>query len=348
MPPIYINRIETAHPPYECHHITRNYLDRCFPPATEIGSHLARIFSKLGIEKRYSVLSDFAQFYAAGTFPGTAERMRVYAEQALPLAGLALEPLFAHEDRDAITHVIVTSCTGFYAPGLDIEIIQRFGLRPTVARTLIGFMGCYAAIPALQQATHIVRSDPSARVLMVNLELCSLHFRHNAPLDQQISFLLFADGCAASIISARPYGVRLQSFHRAILPDTQHLMRWTISDEGFYMNLDEQVPAALTACIRRERDHMLDGRSVREMASWAIHPGGRAIVDAIQDELQLDDRAVQCARTVLNNYGNMSSPTLLFVLQEILRDPQQRGPGCGMAFGPGLTLESFRYSIEDA
>ncbi len=350
--PVYINKIETAHPPFECHQLIPKYLNHFFPDDSKTKESLARALAKLGIEKRYCILEqafDFENpergFYSA-KIPSTAERMQVYAEQALPLASLALEPLLANEDLAAITHLIITSCTGFYAPGLDIDILQHFGLNKNISRTLIGFMGCYAAVPALRQAFDIVRSQPTARVLMVNLEICSLHFRPNAPLDQQLSFLLFADGAAASIISAKPQGVRLDSFYTAVMPNTLDLMRWTISDDGFYMDLDAKIPETLKVCLQQERQNILNSNAVQDMASWAVHPGGRAILDAVQSELDLPETALQFSRWVLKNYGNMSSPTIMFVLQKIMQDEASRGKGCGMAFGPGLTLESFLYSIE--
>ncbi len=349
---VYINKIKTANPPYECHQLTKEYLNYFFPPDTDMGVLLAKVFAKLGIEKRYTVLKQAFNFtdkelgfYSGENFPSTEDRMKVYAENVLPLSSLALEPLLVGEDRKTITHLIITSCTGFYAPGLDIEIIQKFGLNKNVERTLIGFMGCYAAVPALKQAFHTVRSNPEARVLMVNAELCSLHFRTNAPLDQQISFLLFADGCAASLISSKPQGVRLDSFYSAVMPETLDLMRWNISDEGFYMTLDERIPSSLKECIQQEEKNILKGISPQDFTSWAVHPGGRAILDAVQNELKLAADSLQFSRHVLKNYGNMSSPTIMFVLKEIMKSQNTKGQGCGMAFGPGLSLESFLYTI---
>jgi alpha-pyrone synthase len=350
---VYVNKIAAAHPPYECHRQVVQYLNGLLPPDSDMTQRLARVVAKLGIEKRYSVFENTfdehedrqAAFYSTGFFPTTGERMKAYAEKALPLASLAIEPLLCDEDRSTITHVIVTSCTGFYAPGIDIDIIKRFGLRRDVERTLIGFMGCYAAIPALKQAFHIVRSQPSAKVLIVNVEICSLHFREGAPLDQQLSFLLFADGAAASLVSARAQGLRLDSFHSTLLPQTHELMGWTIGDQGFYMHLDEKIPAAIQIGLRNCGAEILGNTSINQMASWAIHPGGRGILDAIQNELQLAENALRFSRAVLRENGNLSSATIMFVLQAILQDPISRGRGCGMAFGPGLTLESFLYSI---
>lgn len=352
-PAVYLNKIATAHPPYECHQEVIQYLNSLMPPDSDQSKRLARVVAKLGIEKRYSVFEKpFKErigdsgFYTPGKFPDTGERMKAYAEKALPLASLAVEPLLSGEDRSAITHLIVTSCTGFYAPGIDIDIINRFGLRADVERTMIGFMGCYAAIPALKQAFHIVRSQPDAKVLVVNVEICSLHFRENAPLDQQLSFLLFADGAAASLVSGVEQGLRLESFYSTLLPQTLDFMGWTIGDQGFYMHLDEKIPAAIQSGLREHEKHVLGDTPKEAIASWAIHPGGRAILDAIQNEFHLSEDVLRFSRSVLQNNGNLSSATVMFVLQEIMKDPTSRGHGCGMAFGPGLTLESFLYSLQ--
>lgn len=348
---VYLNKIITSHAPYECHQQVVEYLASLVPKDSGLDKRLARVVAKLGIEKRYSVFENTLEekaagrgFYGRKVSPSTAERMQAYAETALPLASLAIEPLLADADRPQITHLIVTSCTGFYAPGIDIGIMQRFRLRADIERTLIGFMGCYAAIPALKQAFHIVRSQPSAKVLVVNVEVCSLHFCENVPLDQLLSFLLFADGAAACLVSSETQGLELESFYSTIIPETYDLMGWTIGDHGFYMNLDEKIPSAIQQGLHDHSQPILGTTPKEDMASWAIHPGGPAILDAIQNELQLSETALKPSRTVLRANGNMSSATIMFVLQEIMKDQTTRGRGCGMAFGPGLTLESFLYS----
>lgn len=354
--PVYLNRIEIAVPPYECH----GEFVRAVPkliPSEDLREKVEKSISRLGIERRFTVLQngiDFdgnrpEAFYRFGKFPSIEQRMQVYQDQALPLASLALEPLLAKINRESITHLLLTSCTGFYAPGIDIDIVRKFRLSPSVERTLIGFMGCYAAIPALKLARRIVRSETSAKVLIVNLEMCTLHWREDVPLDQWISFLLFADGCAASLVSAEAGGIRLDGFFSDLIPDSLDLMRWTIGDNGFYMKLDAQIPKALRQGLRSGLDKVLHGKPLESIQSWAVHPGGRSIVDAVREELGLEERQLRHSREVLRDYGNMSSPTVMFVLKKIMEDPACRGPGCGMAFGPGLTLESFTYqNREDA
>lgn len=348
----YLNIIETAVPAFECHDDFKKLLPELVAP--HMREKILSIASNLGIDKRYTVLSN--AFEASGGAPAffqdnktvtTAERMRAYQEHALPLAKLAIEPLLNQTDRNSITHLILTSCTGFYAPGPDIDIINAFGLAPTVKRTIIGFMGCYAAVPALRTAADIVKANPAARVLVVNLELCSLHFRHNAPLDQLVSFLLFADGCAASIVSAEPGGIKLGEFRSTVLPNSLDHMRWEIGNDGFAMCLDPQIPNMLEQALREDCANILGGKSPEEFSSWAVHPGGKGIVDATQAALSLPDKALISSREVLKNFGNMSSTTIMFVLKNILSRAECVGNGCGMAFGPGLTLESFLYSREN-
>lgn len=348
---VYLNLVSTAVPPHECHREFATLLPDLVAP--ELREKITSIVPHLGIEKRYTVLRNAfaprdgeAAFYGRDRAATTFERMRAYREHALPLAGLAIKPLLAGTDRGRVTHLVFASCTGFYAPGPDIGIVKEFGLSPTVKRSIIGFMGCYAAVPALRCASDIVVSDPSAHVLVVNLELCSLHFRRDAPLDQLVTFLLFADGCSAALVSAEPRGIRLDSFRSEILPGTPDHMRWAIGDDGFAMRLDPQIPSLLKRALRSGRADILAGRRPDEFSSWAAHPGGRGILDAVRDAFELPDEALASARGVLKNFGNMSSATVMFVLRDILSRPECRGPGCGMAFGPGLSLESFLYHHE--
>ena len=196
-----------------------------------------------GIEHRYSLLSpaddpegtalDTAGLYVRGKFPTTAVRMRFFEAHAPKLAAAAVERLELNDDRDGITHLLITSCTGFSAPGLDLEIIERCRLPIAVERTIVGFMGCYAALNALKLARHIVRSEPKACVLIVNLELCTLHLHETTDLEEILSFLLWGDGCAASLVTAKPTGLALEAFQSAVLPDTRDLLKWSIGDLGF-------------------------------------------------------------------------------------------------------------------
>lgn len=348
-PSAHVQRIASAVPPHECHRELIASLPNLVQDAGT-ARRLDGVIANLGIERRHSVLprlwdgADGPGFYGADREPTTAERMRAYQESAPDLAGRALEGLSRHEDLESVTHVVFASCTGFYAPGPDLDVIRRFGLSAGVKRLIVGFMGCYAAVPALRVASDIVRADPRARVLVLCLELCSLHFRKNVPFDQLVTFLLFADGCAAAIVGSEPRGLRLDGFESGIIPESSRHMRWTIGDEGFFMNLDPRIPEALGTLLQGpERGRVLAGRDAGDYVTWAVHPGGRAILDAVESALGLTGALPQ-SRRVLRDFGNMSSPTVLFVLKDIL-EKGIPGPGCGMAFGPGLALESFTYEL---
>jgi len=243
------------------------------------------------------------------------------------------------KERSGITHVLVTCCTGFYAPGLDFEIVDHLGLSPGVERTMVGFMGCYAAINALKLARHIVRSDPMAGVLMVNLELCTLHFQETQELEQVLSFLVFADGATASLITACEQGFALDSFKTVRVPETRGLITWKIRGLGFDMLLSGRVPAELGRALH-EGELMVERDDID---LWAVHPGGRSVLDAVEKGLELPVDALAASRYVLSCFGNMSSATVMFVLQRMMEQARPGQRGCAMSFGPGLAAETMRF-----
>jgi predicted naringenin-chalcone synthase len=306
------------------------------------------------IEHRYSFVHpipaedgswrDAEGVYVPGDFPATARRMQLFESYAPRLARVALDKLaLSEEERRGITHVVVTSCTGLYAPGLDFEVVNYLGLSPSVERTMIGFMGCYAAINALKAAHHIVRSEPDSTVLVLNLELCSLHFQETHELEQVLSFLLFADGCAASLVSARPVGLGIDSFLAVGIPRTSHLITWRIGEMGFDMHLSGEVPGEIGRALKESGTEVTRGRDVASVELWAVHPGGRSILDSVEKGLGLNADALSCSRSVLARYGNMSSATVMFVLREIMERAQAGQRGCAMSFGPGLTAETMLF-----
>ncbi|GAA3759359.1 type III polyketide synthase [Terriglobus aquaticus] len=310
---------------------------------------LLRMAERAGIERRYSPLSvsgpsenevDAYALYRLGSFPATAERMRLFKQFAPALMrravkGLALSP----EERARVRHVIVTTCTGFYAPGLDFDVVDALELHPGVERTMLGFMGCYAAINGLKQARHLVRSEPDHDVVLVNLELCTLHLQETQDLNKVLSFLIFGDGCAASLITSKPGGLRMDSFRAVRLEGTADLITWNIGDQGFDMVLSGQVPAAVGDALRLHREELVEN----ETTLWAVHPGGRSVLDAVEQALDLPAAAMEHSRAVLRDHGNMSSATVMFVLQSILRSARAGEHGCAMSFGPGLTAETMRF-----
>jgi predicted naringenin-chalcone synthase len=349
MVPVFINRIGTAVPPNEVH---GKFVD--YAPTLLAEDRARRLFRRMAekadIERRYSVLEpdpapqrlDAGGFYARGAFPDTAARMRQFEASAMPLARRAIADMGFARSRDCVTHLLVTCCTGLYAPGLDLEIIAALDLPDTVERTMVGFMGCQAALNALKLARHIVRSDVDARVLVVNLELCTLHLHETDDLEEVLSFLIFADGCAASLVSAEPVGLEIAGFRSALLPESQDQITWRIGRQGFDMVLSGRVPTTIAQGLRGVMPAILGGKRPEEISHWAVHPGGRTILDAVERAAGIGPDALLVSRDILRRYGNMSSPTIMFVMKEIL-DRHEAGLGCVIAFGPGLTAETMRF-----
>jgi alpha-pyrone synthase len=348
----YLNRIATAVPPNDVHAAFVAFAESLLE-----GNRSLPLFQRLAkrsqIDHRWSVLGagaaepDTVQavgLYRRGSFPSTAERMRIYERFAPDLAERAVAGLELGERTSEITHVVVTSCTGFSAPGIDLQLVERCGLDPSVERTVIGFMGCYAAINALKMARHIVRSEPASRVLIVSLELCSLHLQETGDLEQVLSFLVFGDGCAAALVSADPQGMSLDRFHAVLAPEARDQITWDIGDQGFNMVLSGKVPASVGAALRQGSGSVFGAMGPEDIELWAVHPGGRSVLDAVESALALPAQALAASREVLRRYGNMSSATILFVLEAILRDAAPGQRGCAMAFGPGLTAETLLFA----
>jgi predicted naringenin-chalcone synthase len=349
----HINRIASAVPPHDVHRAFIDFAETLLPEGTE--RNLFRRMARLSaIEHRYSFLQPIPQpdgswkdaeaMYVPGSFPGTARRMQAFERYAPRLAQCALNKLALDRDeRREVTHVIVTSCTGLYAPGLDFDIVEHLGLNPSVERTMIGFMGCYAAINALKSAHHIVRSEPRARVLILNLELCTLHLQETENLEQILSFLLFADGATASLVSADQKGLAIDSFLALQIPSTSHLITWRIRELGFDMQLSGQVPVQLRHSLGEIGSEITRGADPNSIELWAVHPGGKTILDAAEKGLALRPDALTHSRGVLASFGNMSSATVMFVLEQIMRQAKPGQPGCAMSFGPGVTAETMLF-----
>lgn len=346
----YLQRIATAVPDHDIHQSFVNFAAEMLidPRARSI---FQRLVSKSEIRHRYSCLqrskassgfaADAYSFYANGRFPTTAERMKVFEAAAPLLARRALDRLaLTAEERGRIRHVLVTCCTGFYAPGLDFDIVDHLGLPGSTERTIVGFMGCYAAMNALKLARHIVRSQPDSNVLVVNLELCSLHFHESQDLGEVLAFLLFSDGCSAALIGGEAAGFELDGFDAVRLEDSRDMITWRIGDTGFDMFLSTQIPARIA---RGMREHAAAVTGDRAVDLWAVHPGGRAVLDAVEDGLALEPDALRDSRCVLSRFGNMSSATVMFVLQQLLQRALPGQQGCALGFGPGVTAEIMRF-----
>ena len=349
----YINRIATAVPPNNVHAGFVRLAETLLPEDRGKRTVFRRMAERSGIERRYSFLTpasendtqelDSTAFYVRGRFPSTAARMQLFAARAPGLAAAAVDRLELGSERDGLTHILITCCTGFTAPGLDLELVERCLLPPSIERTIIGFMGCYAAINALKLARHIVRSNPKARILIVNFELCTLHLQDTSDLAKLLTFLLWGDGCAASLVSSEPHGLSLDSFRAVHFPDTAELMRWNIGDSGFDMVLSGKVPVVIEQGIRIHGNEILEGADPNAIGLWAVHPGGRTVVDAVERAFAIAPTALSASRGVLRDFGNMSSATIMFVLKRLLDAGRRNAAGCGMAFGPGLIAETMLF-----
>lgn len=349
MPTAHINRISTAVPTFDCHDMFVHYAPEVIE---ERGKKLLfnRMAERAQISHRWSSVEDPLGFY--GTDPSSVDtqtRMVEYEDKAPRLAQQAVEGLDLGDTVADITHLVLVTCTGFYSPGIDYDLIKNCGISPNVDRTQVGFMGCFAGITGLKTANNIVRANPDAKVLLVSVELCSVHLQKPKSLESMLSFLIFGDGCAAALISADETGIALDSFKQVMVPQTRELISWRIANEGFDMVLSGKVPGQLGKALNPENLKLiLNGRTTADIDLWAIHPGGRTILDAVENALELQPAALAVSRQVLENYGNMSSATVLFVLAEMMRQAADGGPtgmGSAMAFGPGLTAETMLFHL---
>lgn len=323
---------------------------------------LKAIYKATGIERRYSVLSDYCkeagefEFFPndpSEDFPSTSARMTIYKENALQLAQNAIKNCLSHlEDFNLgeITHLITVSCTGMYAPGIDIELVHALKLNTNIKRTVINFMGCYGSFNALKVADSICRAEQNAKVLIVSVEICTIHFQKNMNLDNVLANSLFADGAGAVLVQSRPNCdkfLSLENFYCDILPQSEKAMAWQISDTGFDIVLSAYVPEMIESGISDFVDRLIK-TSNHNIDLYAIHPGGLKILQACEKALKLQPEDNKNSYEVLRKYGNMSSATILFVLKLFWDEFEQKDRDkniFGCAFGPGLTLESVLLTV---
>ncbi len=365
---VYIHKLETSVPethyeqPYACELMQRNVSER-----DGVKRVLRSIYHNSGIRKRHSVITDFngsadqPLFFnpdgTSATSPDTRRRNDIYTREArrhfTDLGRKLLDNTPGIRPVD-VTHLVTVSCTGFFAPGPDYFVVRDLGLRSSTERYHIGFMGCYAAFQGLKMAHSFCQNNPDAVVLVLCVELCTLHLQFSDDTDSMISASVFADGGSGALVSARPPAggspcLEMRSFHSDLTSEGEGDMAWTIGNQGFEMRLSTYVPEIIRTNIGPALDTILGsaGLTRGDITRWAVHPGGRAILDKVQEALDLDDEQIAASRTILSEYGNMSSATILFVLKELLDG--HRGPDpqtvFGMAFGPGLTIESGLFRL---
>jgi predicted naringenin-chalcone synthase len=328
---------------------------RCAGSAAE-RAWIRRVYRASGVVERGSVLlqSDHDRAALEAFFPlpegaedrgpTTAKRLERYASEAGTLGSRAASAALANGGVESarISHIVTVSCTGLMSPDLGEILIRRLNLPPDVGRVNLGFMGCHGAFNGLRAAAAFARADPQARVLLCCTELCSLHFQYGRNRQQLVANALFADGAGAVILGdASPDRFRLMATASRVLPDSAAEMTWTIGDHGFEMGLSPRVPVLIREKLREWLQNWLaaEGVSLNDIAHWAIHPGGPKIIEAVGQALALRDESTEASRAVLAEHGNMSSPTVLFVIEK-LRARGARGLCVALAFGPGLVFEA--------
>ncbi len=360
--------IATGVPPYQ-HHQNEifKFADTIYSKDETDSRKLKFLYRQSGIDTRYSVLPDYSaaaddrQFYSKcknlEPFPDLEKRMEWYADNAAMLSVKTINDCIADKiESSEITHLITVSCTGMSAPGLDLEIMEAMNLPPNIFRTSINFMGCYAAIHALKLADALCNNNKSANIIIVCTEFCTLHFQKENLIDNITATLLFADGCAAVLLQhndAVEKGIKINNFFSEVAFKGKKDMSWKLSSKGFLMSLTGYVPDLVKTDFNILLNKALQHSQLKieDISHWCIHPGGKKILEAIEQSTGIKPQQLQSSYDVLREYGNMSSPTVLFVLQKILQDleskeQEERQTIFAAAFGPGLTMETFIATYE--
>jgi len=361
-----ISAIGTANPYYR---VRQNdiyqFMVKAFGLSDTNAFRLKKIYDHSGIDYRFSIISDFEingskekAFFGYHNefklFPGTSERLSLYRENAANLALEAVKNCFSHHSEihpTSITHLITVSCTGMHAPGIDIELIEKLGLRKNIERTCINFMGCYGSLNALKFADYICRAEPRSKVLIVSVELCTIHFQKENTLDNWVANSLFSDGAAAVLVETetmtknKKVNLALDTFYSEYLNEAKDEMEWFVGDTGFEMKLTSKVPRLILKNLKAISNKLLLKANLQfdDIKQFAVHPGGRKILEAAENALGFSSIANQHAYDTLREHGNMSSATILFVLKKLMDNPQGIDGEhiLSFAFGPGLTVESM-------
>jgi predicted naringenin-chalcone synthase len=337
-----------------------HFMQQVFALAENDQRRLRFLYKKGGIDTRYSVIPDYSlpaaewQFYIPSEnlepFPKLEQRMQWYQQHAAQLSLDAVNKTLQNYNPADITHLITVSCTGMSAPGLDLELLELLQLPVTTFHTSVNFMGCYAAIHALKMADAFCKADKNANVLIVCTELCTLHFQKEQTIDNMTSSMLFGDGAAAVLVSGNDeqQGLAIDHFYSTVAVKGKKDMAWQLSSKGFLMTLSGYIAELIEEDFNNLVSNALTTARLEkdDIAYWCIHPGGKKILEAVHKSLGFTNGQLESAYTVLKEYGNMSSPTVLFVLQKIMQELKSGGPAriFGAAFGPGLSMETFILS----
>lgn len=342
--------VGTALPPYRyTQDEIRDFYLGMLPPQR---ARLTRaVFESAKIDHRHAVIEDMVTYWQQPR--STGERNDLYVRTAVPLGRAAVESALERAGLRPtdIDDFIVVSCTGLDTPGLDLRIAAELGMRPDLRRTVIGSMGCYGAFPGLNRALTSVRARPGSRALVLCVEIGTIHLQSDGSRETIISTALFADGASAMVVSSRPEDEVGDTPRPAVIDNETRCdyqtfddMSFTVTDEGFRMYMSSYVPNVLGANIAALLEPLLrrNGLTPKDVAHWGIHPGGVRILEHLQESLRLPDEMMAASYGVLRDYGNMSSATILFVLDRLHTEsaPQPGEHGVIMAFGPGLTMEA--------
>ncbi|MBN8676036.1 MAG: type III polyketide synthase [Chitinophagales bacterium] len=337
-----------------------DFMQRVYALSENDKRKLKFLYRQGGIDTRYSVIPDYSsspgewKFYSPSEnlepFPKLEKRMQWYQQYAATLSINAIKKCIEKKPGHTITHLITVSCTGMSAPGLDLELLELLDLPDTTFRTSVNFMGCYAAIHALKIADAFCKADENANVLIVCTELCTLHFQKEHTVDNMTSSMLFADGAAAVLVTGNneTEGLAIDSFYSMVSLKGKKDMAWELSSKGFLMTLSSYVPDVIEENFDRMVQSALSNADLqkRDITHWCIHPGGKKILEAVHKSLGFTNGQLQPCYAILRDYGNMSSPTVLFVLENIINclAKKEKSRIFGAAFGPGLTMETFILS----
>lgn len=360
-PMIAITGIGTALPPYRMDQAdtTRRIVD-ALRNKPDSARWARRIFKQCGVENRYTCEPNLLNEAAECRFlphdniseiPSTEERMTIYKRESVPLAVTAARQALedAKMDTANITHLITVSCTGQFLPGMDAALVRELGLTPKVMRIPLTFIGCAAGLKAVCLSKQIATGDPTANVLIVCVELCTLHIQPSGDRDDLFGASFFGDGASACVVGAagpqHQHIYQLGDDHTVLLPEGADEMVWEIGNYGFDLYLSPNIPRLIGEYIPAEVEQLY-GKEQPEL--WAIHPGGKGIIEVLQSKYGLSDEQVAPSLGVLRDIGNVSSATILFVLKKMREQLYARGSeraaGLALAFGPGLTAEMIQIT----
>jgi alkylresorcinol/alkylpyrone synthase len=316
---------------------------RIFPLEPRRLAGLMALYDHACVDRRYSVLP-LQQVVAPRSL---TEKMGVYREHAVALGSQVARACLdragvAPSDVDLVVSV---SCTGYMVPSLDAYLVRELGLRPNIRRVPITELGCVGGAAALARASEFVRALPGTHALVVAVELSSLTFQPDDVSDANlVSCAFFGDGAAAALLAGGPGpGIRVLDTESCLIPESLDAMGFDLRDGGFHMVLSKEVPELLRRDIRALVDGVLtrNGLQRSDVSAFALHPGGKKILDYLEGELELERTAVQPSWDVLREFGNLSSATILFVLDRwhSARRPGEGEYGLAIGFGPGVSAE---------